>query len=46
MIEVSAFSDEQLDYLLLDDTQPGGGQSFLEMDYDADGNLVQVVDEA
>lgn len=46
MIECSAFSDEQLDYLILDDTQPSGGQSFLEMDYDADGNLVQVVDEA
>ena len=46
MIECIVFSDEQLDYLLLDDTQPGGGQSFLEMDYDTDGNLVQVVDEA
>lgn len=47
MIECAAFSDEQLDYLLLDDTQPAtGGQSFLEMDYDSEGNLVQVVDEA
>jgi hypothetical protein len=46
MIECAAFSDEQLDYLLLDDNQPSGGHSFLEMDYDADGNLVQVVDEA
>ena len=45
MIECSAFSDEQLDYLLLDDMQPAGGHSFLEMDYDANGNLVQVVEE-
>lgn len=46
MIECAAFSDQQLDYLVLDDTQPSGGQSFLEMDYDSEGNLVQVVTEA
>lgn len=45
MIESAHFSDEQLDYLLLDDTRPEGGHSFLEVDYDDQGNLVQVVDE-
>jgi hypothetical protein len=49
MIESSKFTDEQLDYLLIDDMQPGGGHAFLEVDYDEDddGNrvLVQVVDE-
>lgn len=48
MIESAKFTDEQLDYLLIDDVMPGGGQSFLEMDYetDKDGNtvLVQVTD--
>lgn len=44
LIETSQFSDEQLDYLLIDDMQPSGGHSFLEVDYDDDGNLVQVVE--
>jgi hypothetical protein len=43
MIPCSEFTDEQLDYLLVDDTQPKGGHSFLEVDYDDDGNVVQVV---
>ena len=45
ILECAQFSDEQLDYLLLDDIQPTGGQSFLEVDYNEDGVLVQVVDE-
>lgn len=49
MIESSKFSDEQLDYMLIDDIQPGGGHAFLEVDFeeDDDGNrqLVQVVDD-
>ena len=48
LIESSKFTDEQLDYLLIDDVMPGGGQSFLEVDYyeDEAGNkvLAQVVD--
>lgn len=48
MIESSKFSDEQLDYLLIDDMQ-GGAHAFLEVDYDTDddGNrvLVQVLDD-
>lgn len=43
MIEAAHFSDEQLDYLLVDDLQPGRNtHSFLLMDYDEDGQLVQV----
>lgn len=42
MVEASHFSESQLDYLLIDDMQPGGGHSFLEMDYDSEGVLVQV----
>ncbi|QHB37438.1 hypothetical protein PP339_gp032 [Mycobacterium phage Onyinye] len=49
MVESEKFTDEQLDYLLIDDVMPGGGQSFLEVDYEEDENgnkvLVQVVDE-
>jgi hypothetical protein len=45
ILEDSLFSDEQLDYVLIDDLQPNGAHSFLEVDYDTDGNLVQVVDE-
>lgn len=46
LVEVSQFSDEQLDYLLIDDTQPGGGHSFLEVDYDPEtGDLLQVIYE-
>lgn len=40
-IPVSEFSEGQLDYLLIDDLQANGGHSFLEMDYNADGDLVQ-----
>lgn len=44
MIEVSQFTDEQLDYLLIDDLQQGSGaHSFLEVDYDDNKQLVQVV---
>lgn len=43
MIESSEFSDEQLDYLLVDDLQKGTNtHTFLEVDYDDDGQLVQV----
>ena len=43
MIETSQFSDEQLDYLLIDDRQPGSNaHAFLEVDYDDKGQLVQV----
>lgn len=44
IIPVSKFTNKQLDYLLLDDLQapPKGGHSFLEVDYDKDGKLVQV----
>lgn len=43
MIESSEFSDEQLDYLLVDDLQKGTNvHAFLEVDYDGDGQLVQV----
>lgn len=49
MVESSKFSDDQLDYLLIDDIQPGGGHAFLEVDFDTDedGNkvLVQVLDD-
>lgn len=49
LVESAQFTDEQLDYLLIDDVMPGGGHSFLEVDYDEDedGNrvLVQVTDE-
>lgn len=45
LIEVSKFTDEQLDYLLIDDLQAGSGaHSFLEVDYDDEGQLVQVTD--
>lgn len=42
MIETKFFTEDQLDYLLIDDMQPGGGHSFLEVDWvqDADGNTV------
>lgn len=43
MIEASRFSDEQLDYLLIDDLQPGSNaHSFLAVNFDKDGNLRQV----
>ena len=43
MVEVSQFSDDQLDYLLIDDLQQGtGAHAFLLVDYDKDGNLQQV----
>jgi len=44
IIPFTEFSDEQLDYLLIDDMQPKGGHSFLAVDYDADGKLSQVVE--
>lgn len=44
IIPFTEFSDEQLDYLLIDDFQPKGGHSFLAVDYDKDGKLAQVVD--
>lgn len=45
ILEASLFSESQLDYLLIDDMKPGGGHSFLEVDYNEDGVLVQVVYE-
>jgi hypothetical protein len=42
LIPSEQFSDEQLDYLLIDDMQPKGGHAFIEVDYDEDGNLKQV----
>lgn len=43
MVEAETFSDAQLDYLLIDDLQQGSGaHAFLLMDYDKDGQLVQV----
>jgi hypothetical protein len=45
MIESSKFTDAQLDYLLIDDTSKAtGAHEFLEVDYDKDGQLVQVTD--
>jgi hypothetical protein len=45
MIESANFTDEQLDYLLLDDLQVGtGAHSFLEVDFNDDGKLVQVTE--
>jgi|SRR6516162_8365939 len=46
MVESSEFSDEQLDYLLIDDMQVvKNSHAFVEVDYDKDGQLVQVVSE-
>lgn len=49
MVETKFFNDDQLDYLLIDDMQPGGGHSFLEVDWveDENGNVTldQVVYE-
>jgi hypothetical protein len=46
IVEASNFSDEQLDYLLIDDLQQGSGaHAFLLVDYDDDGQLVQAVYE-
>lgn len=46
MVESSKFTDEQLDYLLIDDVQHGtNAHSFLEVDYDENGQLVQVTDD-
>jgi hypothetical protein len=43
MIESSEFSEEQLDYLLVDDLQKGTNtHAFLEVDYNDKGQLVQV----
>lgn len=46
LVESSKLTDEQLDYLLIDDLQAStGAHSFLEVDYDEDGQLVQVIDD-
>lgn len=45
LIESDQFSDAQLDYLLIDDVVHNGGHSFLEVDFNDKGQLVQVVDE-
>lgn len=42
MIPVKEFSESQLRYLLEEDTQKRGGHSFLLMDYNRDGKLIQV----
>lgn len=42
LIESSAFSDAQLDHLLIDDVQHGtNAHSFIEVERDSDGHLVQ-----
>jgi hypothetical protein len=44
MIESSEFSDEQLDYLLIDDRQSGSNtHAFVEVDFNDKGQLEQVV---
>jgi len=46
LVESSKFTDEQLDYLLIDDVQHGtNAHSFLEVDFDEDGQLVQVTED-
>lgn len=46
MLEADQFSDDQLDYLLIDDLQQGSGaHAFLLMDYNDAGELVQAVYE-
>lgn len=46
MIESEQFSDEQLDYLLIDDRQAGSNtHSFVEVDFNDKGQLEQVVPE-
>jgi hypothetical protein len=42
MVESAQFSDAQLDHLLVDDMQAVGGHSFLEVNHDKDGKLVQI----
>lgn len=42
LVESAQFSDEQLDYLLIDDVGPNGQHDFIEADYDEDHDLVQV----
>lgn len=43
LLETSLFTDEQLDYLFIDDTNKvTGAHEFLEVDYDENGDLVQV----
>lgn len=42
LVESSAFTDAQLDYLLIDDVQHGtNAHSFIEVERDSDGQLVQ-----
>lgn len=46
MIESAEFSDEQLDYLLIDDRMSGSNaHSFVEVDFNDQGQLQQVVPE-
>lgn len=46
MLESEQFSDEQLDYLLIDDRISGSNaHSFVEVDYNDQGQLQQVVSE-
>jgi hypothetical protein len=46
MIESEQFSDEQLDYLLIDDMQSGSNaHSFVEVNFNEKGQLEQVVPE-
>lgn len=46
MIEAENFSDEQLDHLLIDELQQGTNtHAFLLVDFDKDGQLVQVAYE-
>lgn len=46
MIESEQFTDEQLDYLLIDDMQPGtNAHAFVEVDFNDKGQLEQVVQQ-
>ena len=42
LVEADKFSDEQLGYLLLEDKTTAGVHNFLGVDFDKDGNLIQV----
>lgn len=43
MVEADQFSDEQLDYLLIDDVMPATGiHNFVAVDYNKDGQLDQI----
>lgn len=43
LIESSAFSEAQLDYLLVDEVGPNGAHTFIEVNHDEDHDLVQTI---